>query len=130
MTASLPQRWQFVLFVGVSLIATAMHYGTMVLLASGMGFSGVEAASVGYLVGAFCSYILNYRFTFSSTQSHHRTLLRFLGVVTLGFIVNRQIVEACIAWGRFHYLPAQGVATGIVFLLNFLLSKVWAFKEN
>lgn len=128
MTATGRRNWQFTFFLGAGVMATAAHYAVMVLLASGLGMGAVTAASVGYVVGAVVSYALNYRFVFRSTGSHGRTMLRFLGVVMLGFIVNRQIVSAGTEWLHVHYLPAQVVATGAVFLLNFILSKLWAFK--
>lgn len=129
MVAPIQQNRQFTFFLGVSVIATAVHYVVMVLLASGIGLPGVTAASAGCAAGGLVSYVLNYRFTFHSTQSHRQTLSRFLCVVLLGFIVNRQIVAACIDWLALHYFPAQVIATVVVFRLNFMLSKIWAFKE-
>lgn len=130
MTSPMNRNWQFAAFLSVSVIATAAHYLVMVLLASGMGVSGIVAASGGCLVGALVSYVCNYRVTFRSTQSHVETLPRFLGVALLGFVVNTQIVAAGISGLHLHYLLAQVLATLVVFLLNFTLSKVWAFKER
>lgn len=122
------RTWQFAAFLSVGVIATSAHYLVMGLLATRLGASGVLAASGGYLVGAFVSYVCNYRVTFRSTQSHVETLPRFLGVVLLGFVANTQIVAAGITWLHLHYLLAQVIATIVVILLNFTLSKVWAFR--
>ncbi|MFC5477599.1 GtrA family protein [Massilia suwonensis] len=130
MAPPMNRNWQFAAFLSVGVVATAAHYLVMGVLASGLGVSGVVAASGGYLAGALVSYVCNYRVTFRSTQSHVETLPRFLGVVLLGFAVNTQIVAAGITWLHLHYLLAQGIATVVVFLLNFTLSKVWAFKER
>ena len=130
MTSPMSRNWQFAAFFSVGLVATAVHYLVMGLLASGLSVSGVLAASGGYLTGALVSYVCNYRVTFRSTQSHAEALPRFLVVVLLGFVVNAQIVAAGITWLHLHYLLAQGIATVVVFLLNFTLSKVWAFKER
>jgi putative flippase GtrA len=130
MTSPMSRSWQFTSFLGVGVVATAAHYIVMALLASGLGISGVIAASAGCIVGALVSYMLNYRITFKSTQPHSQTLFRFLCVALLGLAVNTQIVIAAIGWLELHYLPAQMLATGVVFLLNFTLSKIWAFKEE
>lgn len=120
---------QFILFLGAGVVATIAHYVCMVMLASGLGVPATAAASIGYSVGAIVNYIVNYQITFKSHQSHRRVLFKFLGVVVCGFIVNALAVSYGTKQLQLHYVLAQLIATVIVFIQNFVLSKLWAFKD-
>jgi putative flippase GtrA len=74
--------------------------------------------------------MLNYRFTFRSTQRHRVAIPRFLGVAAAGMLVNSLIMALLTRGIGWHYLVAQVISTGIVLLSNFVGNRLWTFKER
>ena len=118
---------EFLGFFGVGIIATAVHYLVLVGLASGLGINPVLSAACGYICGAIVSYRVNYTVTFRSERRHSQAALRFLTVAVIGLIFNSVLVDFGISALGLHYLLAQILATGIVFVWNFVANKLWTF---
>jgi putative flippase GtrA len=86
-----------------------------------------RAAFAGAVVGACVVYLLNRRFTFASNRSHAATLPRFALVAALGAVLNGAVVGLLSAAGV-YFLLAQVVATGVILVINFIVSKLWIFR--
>lgn len=120
---------QLVLFFGVGAVATAAHYlGLLVLVHLGR-FDPVVATSAGYAIGAIVSYYLNYTWTFRSSSAHWATMARFSAGTLLGFLVNAAVMWLGTQYFGIAYMAIQLVSTGLVFFLNFAVSKTWTFRK-
>ena len=129
MNASPAWVTQFVLFFGVGAVATAAHYLVMIVLADVFHLHAVGAAACGYVTGAVVSYLLNYRYTFASKGAHAQTATRFVLVAASGLALNTLLVGVLVVRLGLHYLLAQLIATALILGWNFVLNKLWTFKE-
>ena len=63
---------RFTRFTLVGAVATSIQYIILMLLVDFLGVQPVLASSVGFVAGALGNYILNYHYTFQSTEQHGR----------------------------------------------------------
>lgn len=122
-----PMARQFVRFAAVGVAATSVHYAILIALKEWAGTGPVLATTAGYAVGAVVSYTLNRRFTFEVRPAYGAGLVKFLGVIFVGALINALIVALLVAAGA-HYLVAQVIATGLVLIWNFLVSRALVFR--
>lgn len=127
MTALVQQLSKFAM---VGAVGTAGHYLVLIGLVQIAHTDAVLASSAGFVTGAAINYMLNYRFTFRSTQRHRVAIPRFLGVAAAGMLVNSLIMALLTRGIGWHYLVAQVISTGIVLLSNFVGNRLWTFKER
>jgi putative flippase GtrA len=120
---------QFLKFALVGATATLTTYAVLILLVEGPHLGAVPASVVGYLAGAGVNYVLNYRFTFSSSQLHQVAIPRYLAVMTVGLLLNAVIMYVAVSRLAIHYLIAQLVAVAIVLVWSFALNRRWAFAH-
>jgi putative flippase GtrA len=114
----------------VGIIGTLAHYSTLILLVE-IGFLHPTAATTaGFGVGALVNYLLNHRYTFNSTKAHRDSGPKFALIAIATGLLNTLIVHAGVDSLGFNYLLVQVVATGTVFLLNFVLNSLWTFRES
>lgn len=120
---------QFLKFLLVGAAGTLLHYLTLsALVLLGLLPPGT-ASAVGAGVGACVNYWLNYHFTFASTRRHRDMAPRFMLVAAVGAVVNGLIVSELAGRGM-HFLIAQVIATCIILVSNFLISKKWIFQKT
>ena len=112
----------------MGLLATLFQYLLLILLVQLFDVRPVYASSIGYILSTFLNYYLNYVFTFSSTAKHHVAAAKFFIVATIGLSLNAAIMYLLTEKLSIFYVAAQVVATGVVFIWNFIGSRVWAFK--
>lgn len=120
---------QFAKFASAGAIGTALHYLILATLVSFLFFSPVVASTLGALAGAGMNYWLNRNYTFRSTRRHREALPRFIMLAGLGLTLNAFIVGLTTTAGL-HYLVAQVVATCGVLIINFLVSRIWIFRQT
>lgn len=119
---------QFVFFTAIGAVGTAGHYATLIFLVEFLSQGPVLASTFGFIVGALINYILNYHFTFQSDKPHREALTKFLLVAAIGAGINTSLMFFLIHQLILHYFIAQLIATAIVLLWNFLISKYWTFQ--
>lgn len=113
-------------FFSVGVVSTFVHY-IVLFITSNMN-DAVIASSMGYFAGSIVSYILNYKLTFKSSSSHFRTLFKFYFMACAGFFANMSLMYILINHGFIGLWLAQIMTTIIVFLLNYVISKIWVFN--
>ena len=69
---------QFIRFLGVGVINTAVGTATMFLLYNVFGAGYWISSASNYIVGSIVSYILNKKFTFKNQDSHKKTIIKFI----------------------------------------------------
>lgn len=122
-----PSR-QFVTYAAIGVIATGVHYACMITLVQVLGVAPVLATMAGAIAGAIVSYELNYRITFVRRAARKASAVRFIGVATLGFVVNASLFAGLLGITGWPYMACQALTTVCVFALGFGLSRHWAFR--
>jgi putative flippase GtrA len=129
---------RFILFLGVGGSSTLLHFALLALFVELFWMNEVIASFLGYLLSSGFNYWGNYRFTFNSQKPHRETLPKFIAAVLFGlslntaaFITFLYIFKNILIVDAFTpYLIAQFIATGITVLANFVLHKIWIYRNN
>lgn len=115
------------MFISVGGTATFIQFALLVLMVEVLAFNKVIASMTSYIMSAGCNYLLNYYFTFTSQQSHWRTLPKFMVVVLIGLIVNTFVFAGVLTIAP--YVIAQIIAVAAALLSNLLLHKYWIYRR-
>jgi putative flippase GtrA len=121
---------QFLSFLVVGALATAVHYTILIAGVEWLGMSPVLASGAGFVAGAVTNYLLNRRYTFAVQKRHRAAIPRFAAVACCGLLLNLVILQALAVHVGLPYLVAQCLATGFVLLWNFLLNRLWTFRTE
>jgi len=111
-------------------LATIFQYGALLLLVEAGHANEVLASAVGYTIGALVNYVANYYFTFASSSKHLPTMLKFFTIVALGLGLNTLTMYLGHAIMGIHYIASQVIATGLVFVWNFIGHKFWTYQAQ
>jgi putative flippase GtrA len=121
---------QIFIYGVLGLAGTAAHYTVLLVFVEVLMLKAITGSSVGFVVGAIVNHSLNRRFLFHKTQrSYSASALLFCVVSVIGFFLNLGIVATATSVFAWHYLIAQVAATGTVFMVTFVLNKVWTFQS-
>ncbi len=121
---------QFICFAGVGAVGTAVQYMLLVLLVQAVEMYVVTASTLGMVAGATVNYFLNHRITFRSDKPHREAMVKFFSVAAGGVLLNGLLMALLADIMGFYYLLAQLVATALVLVWNFLVNRVWTFRET
>ncbi|UXY15704.1 GtrA family protein [Chitiniphilus purpureus] len=116
-------------FTLVGAAGTAMHFAVLWLLVR-LQVGVVVATTAGAIAGALVNYALNRRYTFQSHAAHRVTAPRYYLLVLGLWGLNAGLMGLLVDGGRWHYLAAQGVATATCFVVHFVGSRNWVFREQ
>lgn len=129
---------RFALFVAIGGISSLIQFLLLIIFVETNLLSEVSGSAAGYLLSSFFNYWANYRFTFKSNRSHAQTFPKFVIAVGIGLGANT-LLFAAFLWLFDHYLPipwvehylvAQVIATGLTVFLNFLVQKIWIYRNQ
>lgn len=123
-----PILTQIVRFASVGVIATAIQYILLALFVEKLSIEPVTASAAAFTLSAFVNYYLNRRFTFSSSAGHAVALPKFFAVAFVGLGLNTVVMLIAYSLFGAHYLLAQVLATGVVFLWTFTGNRLWTFR--
>lgn len=111
----------------IGLVGTLAHFITLMLLVELFSIPVVLSSSVGFILGALINHELNRIVLFAdTTRSRTESGIRFLSTAAIGFCINVALMTALVLAGA-HYILAQLIATGIVFLVTFFINRRWTF---
>ena len=119
---------KFMAFSLVGVIGTLAHYSILYLLVEFYGFNPVAASGWGALAGLLVNYVLNYKLTFNSQQSHTQTFPKFALIASLGLGLNLLLMAALTQ--HLYYLYAQVITTAVVLIWNFFANSFWTFQMD
>lgn len=133
--AALIQRYrplilQIASFAWVGVLATGAHFATLALVVERDLAGPVVASSLGAVVGAIVSYVLNRMFTFESTRTHAGAVPRFMVVAVVAFILNGILMDVLVHRLGVFYLLAQAITTAITMMWTFSGYRIWAFAHR
>lgn len=133
-----PLAGQFVRFclVGGSgvLVNLAVFNATLLLWRLTTGQTSTVAEYLGNLLGFVVSvltnYYLNRRWTFRSSGAVSRELPRFFTVSVVAYLVNLGVFTVARHGLRLDENVSQLVAIACVMPINFVLNKLWSFRNS
>jgi putative flippase GtrA len=118
---------QFTRFAMAGGAGTAVHYLVLIALVFLAGAPPGRAAFLGAATGACVIYLLNRRYTFATSRSHTQALPRFALMAVTGAVLNGALVGLLSSAGM-YFLLAQVLATCLILVINFIVSKCWIFR--
>jgi putative flippase GtrA len=121
--------WQFVRYAGVGLVATAVHYGVLIVAVETAAWPPWLASGYGATLGAQVAFLGNRWFTFEPGARLGSAWWRFQTTAALGASTGMVIVAGAARLGV-YYLPAQMLATALVLVLSFAVNRSWSFRRQ
>ena len=116
-------------FLLIGLFATGLQFLLLTLFIEAGAFNKVFASALAYALSAAANYLLNYYFTFNSQQQHRTTLPKFITTAIIGLLINTLTFGMMLGFLE-HYLVAQIIATGLTFVINYLLHRYWIYRSD
>lgn len=127
---------QFIRFLGVGVINTAVGTGTMFLLYNVFGADYWISSASNYIVGSIVSYILNKKFTFKNQDSNKKTIIKFIvGIAVcygIAYGIAKPLVHTLLS-GQSQTVAdnvAMLVGMGLFVIINYLSQKFFTFNSK
>lgn len=127
---------QFIRFLGVGVINTAVGTGTMFLLYNVFGAGYWISSAFNYIVGSIVSYILNKKFTFKNQDSNKKTIIKFVvGIAVcygIAYGIAKPLVHTLLV-GQSQKMAdnmAMLVGMGLFVIINYLSQKFFTFNSK
>jgi putative flippase GtrA len=121
---------QFVRYVVIGGLSTAIHYVVLYTLHERLSLDGVFSTTIGMLISAVFNFFANYHFTFRSSAGMFESLWRFVVIIGLGVLINAGIFWLLVTRLSWFYLFGQAIATIAVLFWNFLFSRTFIYVSR
>lgn len=121
---------RFLKFSIVGAIATICQYAALVVLVEFASIDSVAASAMGFVIGAFVGYVLNYRHTFQSTLPHRVALPKYLVTAGIGLALNTAVMFGLVRYLHVYYILSQVGATAVTLIWNFAINSAWSFRPG
>ena len=122
--------FRLIRFCIVGGITAIIHYGILYLCVEFLASTATVASSFGFVIAVICNYLLHYSWTFGETAPHGQTLLRYLVMISCGFVINGGLMWLGSEFLQLNYLLAQAIALVAVLIWNFSLAQLWVFAAK
>lgn len=118
---------QVVKFLVVGVASAVVDVGGLWMLHGLLGVWLPLAAATSFLASFVVNFGLNQRWTFQAQEAQTRAqLIRFTILVAANTLVTAVAVTAITGMGL-QYLLAKLIVMGVLFVVNFVLLRVWVF---
>lgn len=107
--------------------ALGTHLLVLVVLVEFVGAPKVLSSLIGFLAAIPVNYILQHRFVFSVSSGHRKFLTRYLLVTLTMALMNTVLFSVLVFADVIPYVAAQILVTGVVFLANFVVNRIYTF---
>ena len=112
------------------LVATAIYFGSVMLLVERARVAPVPAAIIATIVVIVTSYAINRTFVFDTNRPHTSAFGRFLAASLLGIALNAALMHLATNTLSYPYIVGAALSTAIVPPMNFLVNYLWAFRPS
>jgi len=104
----------------------------LVLYSAYLGFTGLglghkSAMSLLYVVGVLQTYNFNKKWTFRYHGNFSVTLIRYICLYALGYLINLAVLIVAVDWFGFQHQWVQGTTILVVAVFLFFGQKLWVF---
>ena len=119
---------QFLKYVFVGLITTAIYYGIYYVMLQ-FGFSYALSLTVGTISGIINSYFWNKYFTFRTQERTVSETVKFLIVYGIQYLSNLLIIFICVEYVGVSEELSGLVAIGVGTFIGYFGHRFWSFKQ-
>ncbi|MBQ4899954.1 GtrA family protein [Paenibacillus sp. Marseille-P2973] len=116
-------------FVLVGILNTCISFIAYIFFISFVSDNYLFALMFSHLFGIINSYFWNRRWTFNSVNTNHRSILKFVLVYFITFLVNLLLLHLLIDNGGINKLLSQALALLVTTAISFVGHKYWSFKK-
>ena len=111
-------------------LATAAHFSCLIALVELGGLRPTIATALGFCAAIAVNYNLQYHWTFQASGTHGVVFVRYLAVTAVMLVLNTVLLSIGYEWIGWHYIPAQAVATLLVFGCNYSINRSYTFAQR
>ncbi|MGB8807727.1 MAG: GtrA family protein [Candidatus Rickettsiella isopodorum] len=119
---------QFSHFFIVGALSALIQFSILISFVEFLFIKPILASTVGYIAGAFLNYTLNHYFTFKSSLSHKKSLVRFTINSLFGLFLNFSLMKIFLIY--YTYIISQILVSSVILFWNFLIHRYWTFGPN
>ena len=121
---------KFVKFGLVGVLNTLINWIIFALL-NFIGVYYIVANVIAYVIATANSYIWNSKWVFKyNGKNKNETTAKFVILNLIGLGLNTGILCLLVDMVGFNKLIALVITTGIVMIINYIVNKLWVFKEK
>ena len=121
---------KFVKFGLVGVLNTLINWIIFALL-NFIGVYYIVANVIAYVIATANSYIWNSNWVFTyNWKNIKETTAKFVILNLIGLGLNTGILYLLVDMVGFNKLIALVITTGIVMIINYIVNKLWVFKEK
>jgi len=112
-------------------VAAVVDISFFFLCAKLLGFNYLAVATVGFFIATLVNYVLSVRFVFTSGVrfSRHGEIALVYLVSAVGLALNLLVLYLAISVAGLELMLSKLIATGAVFLWNFLSRNYFIFRR-
>ncbi|WP_395497568.1 GtrA family protein [Rickettsiella endosymbiont of Litargus connexus] len=119
---------QFSHFFIVGALSALIQFSILISFVEFLFIKPILASTVGYIAGALLNYTLNHYFTFKSSLSHKKSLVRFTINSLFGLFLNFSLMKIFLIY--YTYIISQILVSSVILFWNFLIHRYWTFGPN
>jgi putative flippase GtrA len=119
---------QFARYFVSGSLALATHLIVLMTLVELLAMSASLATSIGFFIGLSVNYIIQRRWVFHVDGAHRVLFVRYVGITLATFGVNILLFRIAYEGLGLWYPLAQVLATGIIFVANFVINLHYTFR--
>ena len=119
---------KFLRYFAFGAMAAMLQVATLAALVEVARLDKTIASTTAFYIAVVVNYFLQRRYTFRSLEPHLIAMPKFVGVSTIGAVLNGIIFT--ILADVIYYLFAQGISLLIVFFINYSVSRVLIFRTQ
>lgn len=121
---------KFVKFGLVGVLNTLINWIIFALL-NFIGVYYIVANVIAYVIATANSYIWNSKWVFKyNGENKKETTAKFVILNLIGLGLNTGILYLLVDMVGLNKLIALVITTGIVMIINYIVNKIWVFKEK
>jgi putative flippase GtrA len=128
---------QFGSYLIVGLIATIVEWAVFYLLANIFNIDTYLSVALSFIVSTFANWLAGRLLTFKNAEnkSMWKEILSIYGASVIGLLLNELIMWLLLSFvfiqkTSFQKMMAKVIATAIVFFWNFLIRKLYIYKDK
>lgn len=112
-------------------VAACVDIAFFAIFAKGLGYPYLWVAAYGFLLATLVNYLLSRRFVFTSSRHGRMTEIGLVYLVSLlGLGLHQMILFWMVEHAAAGLITSKLIATGTVFLWNYLTRKYYVFAER
>ncbi len=115
-------------FVIVGILNTIVGFSVYFLCIYFLGLHYTVSLVISHIIGVCHSYIWNNRWTFKVGEVKTGTILRFITVYGITFVVNLCLLSVLVYY--INQIIAQAIALMITTVVSYVGHKFWSFRKN